>query len=121
MKRVVVAGMGFAGVRAARALAGQGMEVLLVDRNNYHLFQPLLYQVATAGLEQESIAYPVRAMARRWPGTRFVLAEVVGGDFDERQLLLASGERLPYDYLIVGAGSVTNYFGNDKIARHAFD
>src|SRR5512138_816364 len=101
MKRVVVAGMGFAGVRAARALAGQGMEVLLVDRHNYHLFQPLLYQVATAGLEQESIAYPVRAMARNWPGTRFVLAEITGADLDARMLQTSAGT-IPYDYLIVG-------------------
>jgi len=120
MKRVVVAGMGFAGVRAARVLAGQGMEVLLVDRHNYHLFQPLLYQVATAGLEQESIAYPVRAMARGWPGTRFVLAEIIGADLDSRVLQTSAGP-IPYDYLIVGGGSVTNYFGNDAIARHSFD
>jgi len=120
MKRVVVAGMGFAGVRAARVLAGQGMEVLLVDRHNYHLFQPLLYQVATAGLEQESIAYPVRAMSRKWPGTRFVLAEITGADQDSRVLHTSRGD-IPYDYLIVGGGSVTNYFGNDAIARHAFD
>ena len=80
MKRVVIAGMGFGGVRAAKELAGQGMEVVLVDRNNYHLFQPLLYQVATAGLEQESIAYPIRAMVRGLPRTRFMLAEVNGFD-----------------------------------------
>ncbi len=120
MKRVIIVGMGFGGIRAAARLAGQGLEVLLVDRNNYHLFQPLLYQVATAGLEQESIAYPVRAMARNWPGTRFVLAEVTGVDCAER-VLFTSGDRLPYDYLIIGAGSVTNYFGNDDISRNAFD
>lgn len=120
MKRVVIVGMGFGGVRAARELAGQGFELLLVDRNNYHLFQPLLYQVATAGLEQESIAYPVRAMARSWPGARFLLAEVTGADLDARELQTSAGV-VPYDYLIVGGGSVTNYFGNESIARHAFD
>jgi NADH dehydrogenase len=120
MKRVVIVGMGFGGVRAARELAGQGVELLLVDRHNYHLFQPLLYQVATAGLEQESIAYPVRAMARSWPGARFLLAEVTGADLDAKVLQSSEGE-IPYDYLIVGGGSVTNYFGNDSVARHAFD
>ena len=120
MKRVVIAGMGFGGVRAARELAGQGFELILVDRNNYHLFQPLLYQVATAGLEQESIAYPIRAMARNWPGARFLLAEVIGADLDGKKLHTSAGD-ISYDYLIVGGGSVTNYFGNESIARHAFD
>lgn len=120
MKRVVIVGMGFGGVRAARELAGQGVELVLIDRHNYHLFQPLLYQVATAGLEQESIAYPIRAMARNWPGARFLLAEVTGADLDTRELKTSAGE-VPYDYLIVGGGSVINYFGNESVARHAFD
>jgi NADH dehydrogenase len=112
--------MGFGGIHAARILAGQGLEVLLVDRNNYHLFQPLLYQVATAGLEQESIAYSVRAMARYWPGTRFHLSEVSGFDLTARTVFTEQGP-LPYDYLVIGAGSVTNYFGQSAVERHAFD
>ncbi|WP_298434814.1 NAD(P)/FAD-dependent oxidoreductase [Geobacter sp.] len=120
MKRVVIIGMGFGGIRAARELAGKGLDVTLVDRNNYHLFQPLLYQVATAGLEQESIAYPVRAMARGWTGTRFHLAEVTGIDFGTRQVRTDNGD-IPYDYLVAGAGSVTNYFGLESVERHAFD
>ncbi|MHB8707518.1 MAG: NAD(P)/FAD-dependent oxidoreductase [Desulfuromonadales bacterium] len=119
-KRVVIVGMGFGGIRAARVLAGKGLDVVLVDRNNYHLFQPLLYQVATAGLEQESIAYPVRAMARNWPGVRFHLGEVVGVDWAARSLLTDSGT-IPYDYLIIGAGSVTNFFGLASVEQHAFD
>ncbi|WP_084201498.1 NAD(P)/FAD-dependent oxidoreductase [Geobacter pickeringii] len=119
-KRVVIIGMGFGGIRTARELAGKGFDVTLVDRNNYHLFQPLLYQVATAGLEQESIAYPVRAMARGWAGTRFHLAEVTGIDFDAREVRTNNGT-IPYDYLVVGAGSVTNYFGLESVERHAFD
>ena len=119
-KRVVIVGMGFGGIRAARVLAGKGLDVVLVDRNNYHLFQPLLYQVATAGLEQESIAYPVRAMARNWPGVRFHLAEVLGFDWAARSLLTDAGT-IPYDYLIIGAGSVTNYFGLASVEQHAFD
>lgn len=119
-KRVVIVGMGFGGIRAARVLAGEGLDVVLVDRNNYHLFQPLLYQVATAGLEQESIAHSVRAMARHWPGTRFRLSEVTGVDLWTREVQTDNGP-IPYDYLIIGAGSVTNYFGLETVERHSFD
>ncbi|HKK02147.1 MAG TPA: NAD(P)/FAD-dependent oxidoreductase, partial [Desulfuromonadales bacterium] len=107
-------------IRTAQMLAGSGYDVVLVDRNNYHLFQPLLYQVATAGLEQESIAYPLRAMIRGWTGMRFHLAEVTGVDFDTRNVLTDSGS-IPYDYLVLGAGSITNYFGLSSIERYAFD
>lgn len=120
MKRVVIVGVGFAGLRAARALAGKGMEVLLFDRQNYHLFQPLLYQVATASLEQESIAYPIRALVRRWEGVSFRLAEVCGADFGKRRLFIA-GDVIDYDYLVLAAGSVTNFFGMESIERHAYD
>ena len=119
-QRVVIVGMGFGGIRTARVLAGKGLDVVLVDRNNYHLFQPLLYQVATAGLEQESIAYPLRAMARNWPGVRFHLAEVLGVDFLARALRTATGQ-ISYDYLVIGAGSVTNFFGLTSVEQHAFD
>jgi len=119
-KRVVIVGMGFGGIRAARVLAGKGNEIVLVDRNNYHLFQPLLYQVATAGLEQESIAHSVRAMARHWPGTRFHLSEVSAVDLETRQIRTDQGP-VSYDYLIIGAGSVTNYFALESVERHAFD
>ena len=119
-KRVVIVGMGFGGIRAARVLAGSGLDVVLVDRNNYHLFQPLLYQVATAGLEQESIAHSVRAMARSWPGSRFYLTEVTGVDSAAREVRTDTGP-IPYDYLVIGAGSVTNFFGIESVERHAFD
>lgn len=119
-KRVVIVGMGFGGIRAARVLAGRGLDVVLVDRNNYHLFQPLLYQVATAGLEQESIAHAVRAMARSWPGTRFHLAEVTGIDAARKEIETETG-CIPYDYLVIAAGSVTNFFGLETVQRHAFD
>lgn len=120
MKRVVIVGMGFGGIRAARELARHDFEVTLIDRNNYHLFQPLLYQVATAGLEQESIAYPVRAMSRHWHNTRFHLAEVTSLDFARQEVLTSSGS-VAYDYLVVGAGSVTNFFGLTTVEQHAFD
>jgi NADH dehydrogenase len=119
-KRVVIVGIGFAGMNAAQELAGSGLEVVLLDRNNYHLFQPLLYQVATAGLEQESIAYPVRALVRDWYNLSFKMGEVTGLDLAGKRLLTNTGE-LGYDYLILAGGSVTNYFGNQGVARHAFD
>ena len=119
-KRIVIVGMGFGGVRAAQVLANTGHDVILVDRNNYHLFQPLLYQVATAGLEQESIAHSVRAMARNWPGTQFQLAEVSGVDFTTREVQTDTGT-IPYDYLVVGSGSVTNFFGLESVERNSFD
>ena len=120
MKRVVIVGAGFGGLRAGRVLAGRGVDVLMIDRQNYHLFQPLLYQVATASLEQESIAYPIRAMTRRWEGVSFRMAEVSGADFDQKKLQV-SGGIIDYDYLILTAGSVTNFFGLESIERHAYD
>lgn len=120
MKRVVIVGMGFGGLRAARTLAGKGLEVLLLDRQNYHLFQPLLYQVATAALEQEAIAYPIRAMTRRWEGVGFRMTEVCGADFTCRKVFTADGA-IDYDYLIIAAGSVTNFFGHREIEQHAYD
>ena len=119
-KRVVIVGMGFGGIRAARKLADSGLEVTLVDRNNYHLFQPLLYQVATAGLEQESIAYPVRALIRGSRNLSFRMAEVTGLNLAERRVLTDKGQ-LAYDYLVLAGGSETNYFGNKGVERHAFD
>lgn len=119
-KRVVIAGMGFGGLRAAKALAGNNFELLLIDRNNYHLFQPLLYQVATAGLEQEAIAYPLRGLTRRWPGSSFLLAEISGIDLAGKCIVTDSGP-VPYDYLVVAAGSRTNFFGMESVAEHSFD
>jgi NADH dehydrogenase len=111
--------MGFGGVRAARALAGKGLDVLIIDRRNYHLFQPLLYQVATSSLEEESIAYPVRALIRGWKGVRFRLAEVTGVDFEKRLVRLSDGE-VGYDYLIMAAGGATHFFGLQSVEQRAF-
>ncbi|NTW81725.1 MAG: FAD-dependent oxidoreductase, partial [Geobacteraceae bacterium] len=102
-KRVVIAGMGFGGLRAAKTLSESDVELIMVDRNNYHLFQPLLYQVATAGLEQEAIAYPLRGLTRRWRNASFMLAEISGIDLDAKNVL-TDGGNVPYDYLIVAAG-----------------
>ncbi|MRR07221.1 MAG: NAD(P)/FAD-dependent oxidoreductase [Deltaproteobacteria bacterium] len=120
MKRAVIVGMGFGGLKAARALAGKGVEVLVIDRRNFHLFQPLLYQVATAAIEQEYIAYPSRAVLRKCKGVNFRLGEVTGVDFDNRIVRLADGE-VPYDYLVLAAGSATHYFGMKSMEEHSFD
>jgi NADH dehydrogenase len=118
--RVVIVGAGFGGLWAARALAGGDFDVRLVDRNNYHTFLPLLYQVGAAELEAEGIARPVRGVVRRWAGVRFVLAEARQIDV-ERRLLLTDGPLLPYDYLVVATGSVTHFFGVPGAAEHAFE
>jgi NADH:ubiquinone reductase (H+-translocating) len=117
--KVIVVGAGFGGLRAARALGKSGLSVLVLDRNNYHGFWPLLYQVATAGLEPEAIAYPVRAIFREYRNVEFRMAEVERVDF-ERKLVLTDQDNYPYDYLILAAGSTNNYFGNEQLARHTF-
>lgn len=118
-KRVIIIGAGFGGVAAARMLAGSGLDVLMVDRQNYHLFQPLLYQVATAGLEIEAIAYPVRALARRFRDVGFRLAEVTAIDLNGRTLHTTTGP-IRYDYLVLAAGAATNFFGQSSIAASAY-
>jgi NADH dehydrogenase len=117
--KVVVVGAGFGGMSVARALANQDVDVLVLDRNNYHGFWPLLYQVATAGLEPESIAYPVRAILRKYPNTDFQMAEVRGIDFENRRVL-TDGAAIGYDYVVLAAGSANNYFGNDALAHETF-
>jgi len=117
--RVVVVGAGFGGLWAARALARAPVDVLIVDRHNYHLFQPLLYQVATAGLEPESIARPIRTILRKQRNVDFRLTEVTGVDLARRELATAGGP-IGYDYLILAMGGETNYFGLDGLRRHAF-
>jgi NADH dehydrogenase len=120
MKRVVIVGMGFGGLEAARNLAEQKLDVTVLDRRNFHLFQPLLYQVATAMLDQETIAHSIRAVVRNWKNVHFRMAEVQSIDLAGKRVLTAA-EPISYDYLIVAAGSVTNFFGNDVLQQHAFD
>ncbi|MCC6179614.1 MAG: FAD-dependent oxidoreductase [Chloroflexi bacterium] len=118
--RVVIVGAGFGGLRAARALNGHGLDVILVDRQNYHLFQPLLYQVAIGGLDPGAITAPVRTIIRNWPDVRFRLAEVHDVDFEGREVHTTNGP-ISYDYLILAAGSVTNFFGQTQVEQQAFD
>ncbi|HAC45633.1 MAG TPA: FAD-dependent oxidoreductase [Chloroflexi bacterium] len=117
--RVVIAGAGFAGLTCARALKRAPVDVLLVDRNNYHLFTPLLYQVASAVLDPGEIARPVRQLIRPLRNADFLLANVTGADFEQHRLLTDHGP-LAYDYLVLASGSRSDYFGNASLAKHAF-
>jgi NADH dehydrogenase len=116
---VVIVGGGFAGLWAARALAAAPVQVTLVDRTNHHLFQPLLYQVATAGLSAPDIAAPLRHILRRQRNVRVLLGEVTHVDLAARRLALADGSRLVYDQLLVASGAGHAYFGHDEWAVHA--
>ena len=111
--RVVIIGGGFGGLSAAKQLARAPVDITLVDRHNHHVFSPLLYQVATAGLSPGDIASPIRWILRRQKNLRVWLAEAVGIDRVRRRVLLMDGE-LEYDYVIVAAGGRTNYFGHDQ-------
>jgi NADH dehydrogenase len=111
-------GAGFGGLRVARGLRRAPVDVTLIDRHNYHVFVPLLYQVATAGLEPEEIAQPVRRVLRGAKNLRFLLAEVTGVDL-ERRVVHTDAVEAPYEYLVLAAGSTTNYFGLESVARVA--
>ena len=113
---VVIAGAGFGGLTCARALKHAPVDVLLVDRNNYHLFTPLLYQVATAILDPGEVAHPVRQLIRDLPHGDFRKAEVTGVDFDRRLLLTEEGP-IHYEYLVIATGATTDYFGNRSLAE----
>src|SRR3954453_11128822 len=118
--RVVVVGGGFAGLQAVKALHDAPVQVTLIDRNNYHLFQPLSYQVATGALSPAEIAAPLRSVFRRDPKVRVVLAEVTDVDLEERAVLVqpragdGAPERMPYDTLVVAGGSTYSYFGHEE-------
>jgi NADH:ubiquinone reductase (H+-translocating) len=123
--RVVVIGGGFGGLQAAIHLARAPVELTLVDRRNFHLFQPLTYQVATGALSPGEVCYPLRAIFKRRPNVRVMMAEVTGFDLDAREVQLepAAGEAgarsVPYDTLIVAGGSRYSYFGHDEWQEHA--
>jgi NADH dehydrogenase len=115
---VAIIGGGFAGLYAARTLRDASVRVLLIDQHNYHTFQPLLYQVATAQLEPDEIARTVRGIFRRQPNLTFRHETVTGVDWRSDELLLRSGERLAFDYLLVGVGAIYNDFGIPGVRRH---
>lgn len=117
--RVVIVGGGFGGLAVAKALKGDDVDLTLVDRSNHHLFQPLLYQVAMAGLSPAEIAAPIRAILKHQTNCRVLLGEVTRVELGNKRLHLDHGDSLSYDYLVVAAGAKTNFFGNDPWARHA--
>ena len=118
--RVVIVGAGFGGLSAARALARSPVDTLVIDRNNYHTFHALLYQVAAAELEPEEISYPVRTILRSIPNARFRMGEVESIDLENKMVRLAD-QIIGYDYLILATGSTTNYFGAVGAQQNAFE
>lgn len=122
--RVIIIGAGFGGLYAAQTLKGKAVDVLLIDRQNYHTFTPLLYQVATCGLEAEEIAYPVRGIFRTGSNIAFMLGDVLSIDHVGKAVDVRTNGTVrheAYDYLIMAGGSVTNYFGNSQLAEHSFE
>jgi len=117
--RVVIVGAGFGGLAAAQALRNAPVEVTIVDQRNHHLFQPLLYQVATAGLSPADIAAPIRAIVKDNLNTRVLLDRVEGVDSATREVRLADARPLPYDWLILATGARHSYFGRDEWAEYA--
>jgi NADH dehydrogenase len=115
----VVVGAGFGGLTAVRALAAASADVTLIDQHNFHTFSPLLYQVATAVLGPDDIAPSVRGVVRRESNAAFQMARVIGVDLDARRVLLADGEPVPYDYLVLAAGAVSSDFGVPGVREHA--
>src|SRR5690606_38081467 len=116
--RVIIVGAGFGGLAAAKGLARAPVDVTVVDRRNYHLFQPLLYQVATAGLSPAEIAWPIRSILRDQKNTRVLLGRVTGVDVAGRAVMLGD-RRLPYDVLVLATGARHAYFGHDDWERFA--
>lgn len=116
--RIVIIGGGFAGISLAKKLRNKKVQVVLLDKHNYHNFQPLMYQVATGGLEPDSIAYPIRKVVQEFRDFYFRLAEVREIDANNNKVIADIGE-LKYDYLVIATGSKTNYFGNKEIERNS--
>jgi NADH dehydrogenase len=117
-KKIIIVGGGFAGINVARHLKGDAFEILLIDKNNYHQFQPLFYQVATAGLEPASISFPLRKFFHGQKNVKIRIAEVLQIDPAQNTIETSIG-KLPYDYLIIATGADTNFFGNKIIEEKA--
>lgn len=118
-KKVLILGAGFGGLEAAKRLARLPVDVTVVDRQNHHLFQPLLYQVATAGLSAPEVAAPIRKVLGRYPNVKVVLDECIAVQLDQRQVTLKHSGAMDYDYLILAVGARTQYFGNDHYESFA--
>ena len=122
LPRVVIVGGGFAGITVAKRLKESRVQVIMIDKNNYHTFQPLLYQVATSGLEPDSIAYPIRKIFNEYENFHFRIASVQRIIPDTNTLVTNKGE-INYDYLVLTTGAQTNYFGLDDVKKikHAYE
>ena len=118
-KHIVIVGAGFGGVRLAKELAKEDVRITIVDRHNYHLFQPLLYQVTTAVLSPAEIAHPTREFFKSYKNVEFFLSEATGVDQVRNVLLTKHGE-IPYDYLVLAAGATTNFFGNESVEQNSY-
>jgi len=116
--RVVIIGAGFGGIRLAKKLGNSDLQVVLVDKQNYHCFQPLLYQVSSSGLEPDSIAYPVRKILKSYKNAYFRMAEVLEIDSNKQEIETSIGP-ICYDYLVIATGTKTNFFGNEKIKKNS--
>src|SRR5215212_9730659 len=117
--KVLIAGAGFAGLKIARQLNNKpGFEVILLDRFNYHQFQPLFYQVSTAGLDASNISFPLRKMFHKSKNVRIRLAEILSVD-NEHNLVQTSTGPIDYDVLVLATGADTNFFGNKNLIEHA--
>lgn len=122
--KIIIVGAGFGGLFSAKTLAGKDIDVILIDKHNYHTFTPLLYQVATCALDPSEIAYPIRAIFRKFPNVKTLLGEVVALDPGGKNISVEIDgmlQRLEYDYLILAGGSQSNYFGNDQFSSHTYD
>src|SRR6185436_6063923 len=116
--RIVIVGAGFGGLAVAQSLRRFEADITLIDRQNHHLFQPLLYQVATAGLSPADIAWPVRHLLRRQANTRVLMGEVTAVD-PARKVVMLDAAPIAYDYLVIATGATHGYFGRDEWAVHA--
>src|SRR5690606_59379 len=119
MPRIVIVGAGFAGLEVAKSLGHAGIAATVVDRRNHHLFQPLLYQVATADISSTDIAEPIRKILKRHKSIQVIFGEVTSIDPHGKILYLSGGTALPYDILVLAPGSRTSYFGHDEWAAAA--
>src|SRR6202008_1669953 len=121
--RIVILGGGFGGLAAAKALKNAPAEITLIDRTNHHLFQPLLYQVATSVLTPSQIGFPIRGILRKQKNTTVILGEVTGVDKDQKRVFVTDADRqnvpISYDYLILATGSSHSYFGHNEFAQFA--
>src|SRR5947207_9950985 len=119
LPHIIIIGAGFGGLDAARALDGADVRVTLLDRHNYHLFQPLLYQVATAALSPGDVASPIRWILRHQQNVEVLLADVTAVDPIGRRVMVAGGDPIPYDYLVLAPGSAHAYFRHPERAARA--